>query len=159
MRVELLCFGSSNSRLSGVTSCPALSVLNSRIPWPLPFSLYGSRDFVHSVKTEMVFLLFFCIFRWWGKRRINLLVILIVLNGFLSTRGNEICIGKTGRSVSASGWTECESSRVYVYVSWRAYGKTRGYWIDTCLLLLSFHFCCCCFFFILVQIARYGKFF
>ena len=37
--VELLCFGSSNSRFNGVTSWPALSVLNSRIPWPLPLSL------------------------------------------------------------------------------------------------------------------------
>ena len=79
--VELLCFGSSNSRFNGVTSWPALSVLNSRIPWPLPLSLRKGKKKKKKKRKEKIiirqnnrFNFIFSIFRLK-----NLLIFLITL--------------------------------------------------------------------------------
>lgn len=65
-----------------------------------------------------------------------LLVVLVVLQGILSTCGNKICARTTGSS-TVSWWTESEPPGLDSDVRRSADRKPCCHWIDTSLLLLS----------------------
>jgi len=71
------------------------------------------------------------------KEIMILLIILVILQGVLSTCGNKICARTTTGSSTISWWTESEPPSVNVDVGRSTNGKPCWYWIDTSLFLLK----------------------
>jgi len=73
----------------------------------------------------------------WHEMKMILLIVLIILQGILSTCGDKICARTTTGSSTVSWWTESESPGVDIDVGRSADRKPCWDWIDTGLFLLK----------------------